>query len=108
MCADLCQIFQFEDSIWGISRTPDLNPFNLSDFLHKQGKESMIDDLLAAGMNFTLDSTNLLDHGMDISEKLVGLCGNPTFKKAPLLLNRVLEKCPNTLLAEDKVKVLEF
>ena len=63
----------------------------------------MIDDLLAAGMNFTLDSTNLVDHGLGISEKLVGLCGNPTFQKAPLLLNRVLEKCPNTFLAEDKV-----
>ena len=59
-------------------------------------------------MNFTLDSTSLSDHGLEISEKLVGLCGNPTFKKVPLLLNRVLEKCPNTLLAEDKVTFLSF
>ena len=68
----------------------------------------MIDDLLAAGMNFTLDSSNLSDHGLEISEKLVGLCGNPTFKKVPLLLNRVLEKCPSTLLAEDKVSLINY
>lgn len=64
----------------------------------------MIDDILAAGMNFTLDSTNLVDHGVEISSQLVNLCADLRFKKAPLLLNRVLEKCPNTLLAEDKVK----
>lgn len=78
----------------------------LLDFLDKQDKESMIDDLLAAGMNFTLDSTSISQHGLEITEKLVGLCGNPVFKKAPLLLNRVLERCPNTLLAEDKVNLL--
>lgn len=68
----------------------------------------MIDDLLATGQNFALDSVALADRGVGISSKLVEMCGETKYKRAPLLLNRVLERCPNSLLAEDKVRYNRF
>ena len=67
------------------------------------GNATNQEDLLITAQNMGLDSTALADHGKEISGALVELCG-ARCKRAPMLLNKVLEKCPNTLLAEDKVQ----
>jgi len=77
----------------------------LAEQLDNAGEIQLLDDLLIAGQNFSIDSTVLATVGESVTACVIKLCGQiGRSKRAPLLLNRILDKCPNSVLVEDKAQ----
>ena len=53
-----------------------------------------------------INHSTLVIHLLQVTQCVIKLCGQiGRSKRAPLLLNRILDKCPNSVLVEDKVQI---